>query len=201
MRMSFVTAAALMLALPSAAQKPRDTWVADEMPLPMSVKTAEDLRIKAMAERQYLIFNLLGRGKVAYDRGDFAEAARRWEELLRLPEVDPKLAAQLKPFAEHARERAGGQASQGPVVEDATSTPQKEGEERPADRPVLATVSGTVSGGEGGPGGAVVTLRRSDGKTPRPRPSRKSEMRQKDKAFAPHVLVVPVGSTVAFKNM
>lgn len=195
MRLRWITAI-LLLALPVSAQKRGTSWVADEMPLPLSVKTAEDLRLKAMAERQYLIFNLLGRGKLLYDNGNYAEAAKRWEELLRLPELDPKLASDLKPFAEHARKRAGGEASEAPVVDSLTSTPDAE-----PPRPALATVTGTVSGGEGGPGGAVVTLRRTDGKTPRARPVKNRSMLQKDKAFAPHVMVVAAGSTVQFKNM
>src|SRR5437868_8315805 len=133
MRMRFITAL-LVVAVPAFAQKARGggSWVADEMPLPLSVKTADDLRVKAMAERQYLIFNLLGRGKLAYDNGNYAEAAKRWEELLRLPEVDPVLARELKPFAEHARKKAGGQASDGPVVDNVVTTPQ--------DGPVVDTV-------------------------------------------------------------
>ena len=54
-------------------------------------------------------------------------------------------------------------------------------------------------GGQSGPGGAVVILRRADGKTPRPAPV-KREVTQQDKTFLPHVLAVPVGSTVVFKN-
>lgn len=202
-------AALAVLAAGAQAQKGRKAdaagaWIAEEMPLPLSVRTAQDLRLKAMAERQYLIFNLLGRGKVAYDKGDFAEAARRWEELLRLPEADPKLLAELRPFAEAARAKAGGAPSDAPVI-DATTTPETPPEapatepKKPA-APTTFTVSGTVSGGEGGPGGAVVTLKRADGTTAKVRPAKGRAMLQKDKAFSPHVLVVPAGSTVAFKN-
>ena len=40
---------------------------------------AADLAVKAAAERQYLIFNLLAGGKLAWDAGDFATAATKWE--------------------------------------------------------------------------------------------------------------------------
>jgi plastocyanin len=64
------------------------------------------------------------------------------------------------------------------------------------------TVSGTVSGGGAiGPGGAVVWLRRLDGPTPAPRPSRKPRvLNQVGKTFFPHVLAIPVGETVVFRN-
>ncbi len=38
-----------------------------------------------MAEQQYLIFNLLAGGKLAWDNGDYATAASKWEALLRGP--------------------------------------------------------------------------------------------------------------------
>ena len=41
------------------------------MPLQLAVKSPEDLAFKAAAERQYLIFNLLAGGKLAWDRGDY----------------------------------------------------------------------------------------------------------------------------------
>ena len=56
-------------------------WAADEMPLQLAVRNPEDLKFKAAAEKQYLIFNLLGSGKVAWDKGDFTTAAAKWEAL------------------------------------------------------------------------------------------------------------------------
>ena len=203
--LSFVAALAVV-ASSAHAQKRKDGWIAAEQPLPLSVKTAQDLKLKASIERQYLIFNLLGQGKVSYDKGDFADAARRWEELLKLPEVDSRLAADLKPWAAAARAKAGGSAAADtgdpsvPPTDGSAAATTPAGPDEPA-KPTTVTVTGTVSGGEGGPGGAVVTLKRSDGTTPKVRPAKNRAMLQKDKAFAPHVLVVPAGSNVAFKNM
>ena len=58
-------------------------WLGEELPLPLAVRTPQDLAVKAVAERQYLIFNLLAGGKLAWDAGDFATAAAKWEALLR----------------------------------------------------------------------------------------------------------------------
>jgi plastocyanin len=67
--------------------------------------------------------------------------------------------------------------------------------------PSSFVVSGTVTGGGShGPGGAVVVLRRTDGPTPRPRATRVKAVVQKDKMLRPHVLAVPVGATVEFRN-
>jgi plastocyanin len=64
-----------------------------------------------------------------------------------------------------------------------------------------ASVSGTVSGGgPQGPGGAVIWLKRANGETPRPAPAHGKVISQRGKMFVPHVLVVPVGSRVAFRN-
>jgi plastocyanin len=64
-----------------------------------------------------------------------------------------------------------------------------------------ASVSGTVSGGgQIGPGGAVVWLRRLDGSMPRIVPPANQVVTQREKTFLPHVLAVPVGTTVQFRN-
>ena len=59
-------------------------WLGEELPLPLAVRTAQDLAVKAAAEKQYLIFNLIAGGKLAWDQGDFATAAGKWEALLRV---------------------------------------------------------------------------------------------------------------------
>jgi len=61
----------LLLALLLAASSPRHEWLGAEMPLPLAVRTPQDLQFKNIAEREYLIFNLLSSGKVAWDSGDF----------------------------------------------------------------------------------------------------------------------------------
>jgi plastocyanin len=187
-------------------------WMGEELPPPLLVRTPEDLAVKALAEKQYLQFSLLVQGKAAFDRGEWAQSAERWESLLRLSGLSAEVEATVRPLARLARERAGGAVSSGqplPVPQAAapSSAPSSEGPassgaEEPA-RPAaqVVTVSGTVTGGgPQGPGGSVVLLRRADGATPRPRSQRIRAVAQKDKRFVPHVLAVPVGSTVEFRN-
>ena len=76
--------------------------------MPLAVKTAQDLAVKAIAEKQYLIFNLLAGGKLAWDAGENATAASKWEALLRVPGLDPEIERVIRPLAVAARERAGG---------------------------------------------------------------------------------------------
>src|SRR5258708_2735331 len=178
-------------------------WLGEEMPLPLAVKTPQDLAVKSVAEKQYLIFNLLAGGKVAWDAGDFATAAAKWETLPRVPGVDPEIERVIRPLALAARDRAGGQAAalapaRGPVAPaNATAPTPPPVRERVA--PVV--VSGTVAGGgTAGPGGAVVWLKRANGETPRPAPAHGKVISQKGKAFVPHVLAVPVGTKVDFRN-
>src|SRR5437588_664141 len=71
-------------------------WPGERMPLPLAVKSPEDLAFKALAERHYLIFNLLAGGKVAFDKGDYAGAAEKWEALLRLENLDPQIDKELR---------------------------------------------------------------------------------------------------------
>ncbi len=187
-----------------APDAPKPGWLGAELPLPLSVKTPEDLAFKAQAERQYLVFNLLAAGKVAWDRGDYATAATQWEALLRLPNLPGDIDLAVRPLATLARSKAGGAPSEPlPTPPPASSagagsTPAESGD---AVRRALVQVQGTVSGGGPvGPGGTVVFLRRVDGPTPRPKPSRIRAVVQKDKRFIPHVIAVPQGSTVEFRN-
>lgn len=174
-------------------------WLGESMPLQLAVRSPEDLAFKAAAERQYLIFNLLTSGKLAQDRGDFEGAATRWESLLRTPALPPELDALVRPLAKQARARAGGEAASMPEP-TITMTPMEP--ERPEKvTPQLFAVAGVVTGGGShGPGGAVVVLRRTDGPTPKPRATRVKAVVQKDKRFMPHVIAVPVGATVEFRN-
>src|SRR5688572_24287577 len=93
-----------------APATPGGVWLGEELPLPLVVKTPQDLALKAVAERQYLVFNLLARGKLAWDAGDFATAASRWEALLKIPGIDPELDRVVRPLAADARARSGGAA-------------------------------------------------------------------------------------------
>ncbi len=171
----------------------------ESMPLQLAVRTPEDLAFKAAAERQYLIFNLLAGGKLAWDRGDFSGAATRWESLLRTPGLPAELDSLVRPLAKDARARVGGESVALPEP-SVTMTPM---EPEPVVKvaPTLIAVTGTISGGGShGPGGAVVVLRRADGATPKPRATRVKAVVQKDKRFMPHVLAVPLGATVEFRN-
>lgn len=198
----------LLLALVASRPAPRPsvekpTWLPDEMPLQLAVRTPEDLGFKSLAERQYLIFNLIASGKLAWDAGDFATAADRWEALLRLPNLPADVAKGVKPFAVEARKRAGGQANQPvAVAPEEESRPEKEPKPEPKEhRESTVTVKGVVSGGGAlGPGGTVVWLEKRDGPTPRPRPAKGKVIFQRNKTFVPRVLAVPVGSTVEFRN-
>jgi plastocyanin len=173
-------------------------WLGEELPLPLTVKTPQDLALKAAAERQYLVFNLLARGKLAWDGNDFAGAAAKWEQLLRLPGLDPELEKVIKPLATEARERAGGAAPAATATESPGPAPAP-----PTTKAVvpMVSVSGQISGGgTGGPGGAVLWLKRLDGPTPRPTPLRGKTVNQVNKTFVPRVLPVPIGSTINFAN-
>jgi plastocyanin len=185
-----------------AAEPPRGApagWPGEEMPLPIAVRSPADLALKAVAERQYLIFNLIASGKLAWDRGDYATAAGKWEALLRLPGIDPEIDKVIRPLAIDARGRAGGQSAlpAPPAARASEPGPRK-------DAPAAVekvSVSGTVSGGGAlGPGGTVVWLKRADGNTPRPVAARNKVMNQSNKTFTPRVLAVTVGSKVDFRN-
>jgi len=191
----------------SAAPADGRGWLGEEMPLPLAVRTAQDLAVKAAAEKQYLIFNLLAGGKLAWDSGDFATAATKWEALLRVHGLDPEIDKVMRPLAKEARGRAGGTASVpappvavAPPPEFAPPPPDAT-EPAPRAHAAGATVSGTVTGGGShGPGGAVIWLKRIGGETPKPAPARGKVVTQRNKTFIPHVLVVPVGTKVSFRN-
>jgi plastocyanin len=181
-------------------------WISDDLPLPLPVKTPRDLTFKAAAERQYLIFNLLAGGKLAWQRGDFGTAVQKWETLLRTPGIDPQIEKAVAPFLAEAREKSGLPAGKSSPTETTDAQHPPEGAPVSGEEDVgvggsqAESVSGTVfGGGQIGPGGAVVWLRRTDGRMPRI-VSVKRFMTQRDKAFIPHVLAVPTGSTVEFKN-
>jgi hypothetical protein len=183
------------------------TWLGEKMPLPLTVETPADLAIKNTAERQYLIFNLLAGGKVAWQNGDFAAAATRWEQLLAVPDLAADVARVVKPAAIEARRRAGGQPATPVVIPEpnaAIDPDDTKAIEKPSSNPAAparASVSGTVTGGgKMGPGGAVLWLLRKDGKTPKPKPLRGRFMEQLDKDFVPHILPVTTGTTVGFRN-
>ncbi len=223
-RVPLALLAASVLALPAHSAPPSEASVA-QMPLPLVVRTPEDKTFQSAAERQYLIFNLLASGRLAYDRGDMATAASQWEELLRIPGLPLELEAVVKPLAAEARQKAGGKEealpmppppqgfsqlpAPGPEVKPARVEKASPGKSsarprvevrRPLPASPLGTIEGTVRGGPGGAGGAVVWLTRADGSTPKPKPAPKQTVVQRGKRFLPHVLAVPVGTEVVFLN-
>ncbi len=188
-----------MIAAPAALAAPAADgrgWLGEELPLPLAVRTPQDLAVKAAAERQYLIFNLLAGGKLAWDSGDFAAAATKWEALLRMRPLDPDIERTIRPLAREARARLGTGGA------NSAAEPAPAAVEPPVHAaPAVVTVSGTIAGGGAqGPGGAVVWLTRVGGETPRPAPARNKVVSQRGKTFIPRVLAVPVGTRVAFRN-
>ncbi|HEY0715656.1 MAG TPA: hypothetical protein VGF45_23440 [Polyangia bacterium] len=206
---------AMALLLQAAETKSPPNWPGDELPLPVVVKTPEDLAFKIEVERQYAVFNLMTTGKLAYEAGDYARAARKWEALMKLPNLPPEIARVVQPLLEDAQQAAAGGVSataaaatpSAPSATTALSTPGAASVDivRTVPRayaPELGHVTGTVSGGGVvGPGGAVLWLKRLDGPTPAVKPLRKPKVvSQRDKIFIPRVVAVPVGSTVDFRN-
>ncbi len=178
-------------------------WLGEELPLPLAVRTPQDLAVKQVAERQYLIFNLLAGGKLAWDAGDWATAATKWEALLRLPALDPEIDRVIRPLAHEARAKAGGAPVAEASPEPSAPAPAAPAEAPPASREarIAVAVSGTLSGGGSqGPGGAVIWLKRHGGETPHPAPAKGKVISQRNKTFIPHVLAIPVGSKVDFRN-
>ena len=147
-----------------------------------------DQRLLKLIDRETEIATLLTAGKLAYDAGDFAAAASKWEALLKIDGLPADVERAVKPLAADARSRAG----------ETAGTAETKPPEPPKPEPV--SVAGTVSGGGSvGPGGAVITLRPVQGWPPRPAPVTKLLL-QKNKSFVPHVLAVPIGSSVNFRN-
>lgn len=203
---------ALLFARPAWSTPPSE-WPGAELPLPLAVRTPEDVSFKTVAERQYLLFNLLASGKLAYDQGDMATAAARWEELLRVPGLPLEMEAVVKPLAAEARRKAGGHTAAElplpppPQGYSLLALPKPEAQPEPVKfevhRPKVSatgTVEGTVQGGLSGAAGAVVWLTRAEGPTPKPRSAPRQVVLQRGKRFLPHVLVVPAGTEVAFLN-
>jgi hypothetical protein len=197
-------------ALAQAAPQPPPNWPGDEMPLPVVVKTPEDLAFKNEVERQYAVFNLMTAGKLAYEAGDYARAARKWEALFKVPNLPPDVARVVRPLLEDAQQAAAAGLSQTsrPTEPEKVASPvpaavAKAPVPTPAPRAAeLGNVTGTVQGGGAiGPGGAVLWLKRLDGPTPPVRPLRRPKIvGQRDKVFIPRVVAVPVGSKVDFRN-
>src|SRR6516164_2847731 len=134
MRFTGMRACLFLITLLAAAPAGASGWLGEEMPLQLPVKTPQDLAVKAAAEKQYLIFNLLAGGKLAWDAGDFNTAATKWEALLRVPGLDPDVDKVIRPLAREARSRAGGQPAAAAPTPPTSATP-------PAAPPAAAAVA------------------------------------------------------------
>ena len=225
MRLAVVSAQVVaLLCTPAFAANARDAkktnsssgWPGTELPLALAVRGPEDLAFKALAERHYLIFNLLAGGKVAFDAGDYATAVAKWDALLRLPKLDADTDKLVRPLLIEARQKAGKSAdpmpepaadaeaaapAEPPAAQGAPAAESKAEPKSTERRRRSVTVEATVSGGgSGGPGGAVITLKRIGGRMPKLQPTTDRVVNQRSKAFVPRVLAVPVGSSVAFRN-
>jgi plastocyanin len=203
-----------MATMPLAVAADQARWLGDDLPLPLTVKSPQDIGFKSAAERQYLIFNLMAGGKLAYQRGDYAAAVEKWEALLRIAGLDPQIEKAVTPFLTDAHAKAGHaggtHVEPRPELGEVVPLPDKPTEVRvhptaPAARRAPSsyqtTVSGSVTGGgQIGPGGTVIWLKRLDGSMPRIVPPTNQVVTQREKTFLPHVLAVPLGTTVQFRN-
>ena len=95
-----------------------------EVPLPIAVKTPQDLAFKTEVERQYLILNLMAGGRQAYEAGDFARAAHDWEMLLKVPSLPPEVARVVSPLLAEAQRQRGGGAPGAPAAAAAPPAPR-----------------------------------------------------------------------------
>ena len=178
------------------------------MPLPISVKTPQDLAFKSEAERQYLIFNLMAGGRLAYEAGDYAPGRARVGDAAQGPESAVRVSRVVTPLA-GTRAASGGVAADGARPRAAatrrptTTRPAARARRghpptRPPATPAGTTaVAGTVVGGGSiGPGAAVHLARALDGPTPRRTPATQPRVvDQAGKAFIPHVLAIGIGET------
>ncbi len=111
----------------------------------------------------------------------------------------------LSSLANLFREGAPPRITTPPLAFSVSAPPQPQAvgssdEEEPAAQPARGSLSGEVKAGDAAFSGfAVVALEPASGRSRR-RPPRHRIIEQRDRRFAPRVLVVPVGSTVSFPN-
>ena len=145
--------------------------------------------------------DLLDKAGAARTRGsrNFAEQLFSSAELI----VGPESVSDLAPlFREGAPPRINTPLK--PIPKDATPQPATVGnsdDDEPAPKPQKGSLSGTLQyeGSAAGDAIGVVMLEPASGKFRRRRPQERI-MEQRNRSFGPHVLVIPVGSTVAFPN-
>jgi plastocyanin len=129
---------------------------------------------------------------------DLAEMLFSSAELLTGPEA-------LAPVAGKFRQGAPPRVTTPTIkVADAGKQPEAVGnsdEDEPAAKPERSSLTGEIQINGKAPAGAIgiVTLEPVGGKW-KPRAPKQRVMEQRNREFAPHVLAVPVGSTVTFPN-
>jgi plastocyanin len=145
--------------------------------------------------------NLLGKANAARLRGNknFAEQLFSSAEIILGPEALSEVA---NLFREGAPPRITSALKQLP--KDSAPQPvvvgSSEEEEPPKPEPKRGSLAGTIKLGEAAlTGRGVVTLEPAQGKW-KPRPPKDRVMEQRNRDFAPKMLVVRVGSTVSFPN-
>ena len=159
-----------------------------------------------MAERQYLIFNLLAGGKLAWDNGDFATAATKWEALLRVHgpgrggrEGDPTAGARGAQPRRWASPSAAPPVAATPPESPAPAAPRRRRARR-APRSPFGQRYGLGRRRSGSGRRRHLARNAVGGETPRPAPARGKVITQRNKTFIPRVLAVTVGSKVSFRN-
>ena len=200
-----------------AAEPPK--WLGDDLPLPLPVKTPQDIGFKSAAERQYLIFNLMAGGQARLP-------ARRLRR--RRGEVGDAAAHRRARSAD----REGGDAvprstrAPGPRTAAAPRTGSRRRPSRASRRGLRRRPASRTSRAHGSrrrrgasrrapehrSQGRSAAAARSDRAAPwcgssawtvrwrRIVPPANQVVTQREKTFLPHVLAVPLGTTVQFRN-
>lgn len=184
-------------AVPPAAASPSSP--PSSTPPPEAAKPSDPVVERSRALREAA--DLLDKAGAARTRGsrNFAEQLFSSAELI----VGPDSVADLAPlFREGAPPRINTPLKA--VPKDAAPQPTTVGnsdDDEPAPKPQKGSLSGVLQfeGGATGEAVGVVMLEPASGKFRRRRPQERI-MEQRNRSFGPHVLVVPVGSTVAFPN-
>jgi hemoglobin len=173
---------------------------ASALPAPRVAAPAAQDPVTERAEGLREAAGLLDRAQLERKKGNRSLADQLFSFAELIVGVEP-LAA-LAPFF---RDGAPPRITAAPVAIPLGTPPQppavgNSDEEEPPARPAKGSLAGAVhAGGAGFEGFAVVTLEPASGHFHRRAPRHRA-IEQRNRQFAPHVLVVPVGSTVSFPN-
>lgn len=174
-----------------------------EVPYPSRTNVVQAPPTGPVAERAQGLreaASLLDRAETERSKGNRSLA----EQLFSFAELIVGMDA-LAALANVFREGAPPRVTTAPVPVSLQAPPQPQAagntdEEEPDARPAKGSLAGTLTSAGGAFNGfAVVTLEPASGRFARRKP-RHRVVEQRNRQFAPRVLVVPVGSTVAFPN-